>query len=104
MGWRIFYDDGSTFGNEDGGPADAPTHGVIAVVAVLEDDGVPRVMHQSDLYWWRDGVWWAGDTFGFLDQAGRFGATWVKQGRSVLPNDYQEIMSRAVALSDDWRG
>lgn len=100
--WVIFYDDHSTFADEDGTPAEAPAHGVIVVVVDMGTNGV-RVLHQSDFYWWRNETWWAGDVFGFLDQAGRFGATWPKQGRTVLPNDYQEIMARAVDLSNEWR-
>lgn len=103
MRWCVFYDDHSTFSNEDGGPADAPAHGVIVVVVDMGDNGV-RAIHGADFYWWRGDTWWGGDLTGFLDQSAKFGATWVKQGRMILPNDWQEIKTRAVDLYDEWRG
>ena len=100
MHWMIFYGDGSTFCHEDGSPSDAPAYGVICIV---QDALRPsQVLHQVDFYWWRDDRWTGGDIFGFIDQAANFGATWVKQGRTIRSDDYQEIMSRAIALKNEW--
>ena len=100
MRWCIFYSNGLTFCEAQGDAKDAPPVGVIAVVQ--DHIQPPQVLHQSDFYWWRDGHWWAGDIFGFLDQAARYGATWVKQGEMIQPPMYQDIMARAVALKDSW--
>jgi len=100
--FALFYADHSVFTHaRNGDHIDAPTHGVIAVVQDVPNYGT-QVMHQADLYWWRDGLWWAGDVLGFVDQAGRFGASWVKQGQTVLPKDYAEIIGSAVALKAQW--
>lgn len=35
--WKVYYDDGATFGSEDGAWADAPSEGVLAVVERIGD-------------------------------------------------------------------
>ena len=98
--WCIFYADGSAFISSAGKPEEAPTHGVISIVQKLSNH--VQVLHQADLYWWRDGMWWAGDVLGFVDQAGVFGATWVKQGRTVKSEVYSEIIGKAITLKEKW--
>ena len=102
MYWCIFYGNGSTFTSERGKPQDAPHLGVVAIVQTHIQP--PQVLHQTDFYWWRDGYWWAGDIFGFLDQAARYGATWVKQGEMIRADRYKEILGRAVALKEEISG
>lgn len=105
MRWCIFYDDGSTFSNEEGNPEDAPVFGV--QVIVQDWCQPPQVIHKTDFYWWRpdDERWAAGDIFGFIDQSANFGATWVKQGRTIYGKNrdaFKEINARAVKLHDEW--
>ena len=99
--WCIFYADGSTFSFEDGLPEAAPYVGVIAIVCDVEDHGV-QIHHQADFYWRRENTWQAGDIHGLVDQSARFGATWVKQGQTVHPVEYAEIIGAAATLKEEW--
>lgn len=58
-GWRILYTDGAAYTSADGNWSDAPTKGVVAVVAYVggqyqTPEGVRdyrEVLHSQDLYW-----------------------------------------------------
>ena len=54
--WIIFYDDGSSFTNEDGLPESAPKDGV--QIIGTRDIGVGvRWRQNTDHYCWQDGTW-----------------------------------------------
>lgn len=99
MKWRIFYSDGSSFGYEDGEPKAAPFLGAIAVV---QDDPL-QFIHKCDFYWWSRNMWWGGDITGFLDQSARYGATWVKNGETLRPEDFMEINARALEVYQEYK-
>ena len=106
MRWCIFYGDGSTFSHEQGEPKDAPAFDV--QVIVQDWCQPPQVLHKVDLYWWRpdDERWAGGELLGFIDQSACFGATWVKQGRTIYSRDrdaFVEINTRAVELHNEWK-
>lgn len=104
--WRIYYDDGTSFSNQEGNPESAPVVGVIALnQATPTDEHRPFETHFSaDWYWWdpRRNRWGSGDTHGFLDNAMRLGAVWPKQGRWVPDAEYQLLLGRAQRDSDFW--
>lgn len=49
--WIIFYEDGSTFSSDDGGPGDAPSDGVI-VIAYQNINVGRMLLHSADYYAW----------------------------------------------------
>ncbi len=50
--WKIFYSDGSTFSNDQGGVEDAPSFGV-QVILVKDKNVGRRILRLSDYYLWR---------------------------------------------------
>ncbi len=44
INWRIYYDDESTYSNEDGEWVDAPKHGVVVVVVAMPDPHWARII------------------------------------------------------------
>lgn len=95
MRWKIFYDGGYTFSDEQGKPEDMPAFGVVCIVCA--DDLVGRmILHKFDWYYWTDGGWQGGDIYGLLDRLlHRLPTVAVCQGRTVPNAVYQEIMGRA---------
>jgi hypothetical protein len=94
--WVIFYDDGTTFSDEDGGPEQAPGLGVVCI-ACRASNGTP---HKFDWYYWhsKHGQWWGADIHGLLyqlcsDRGGHIRA--VKQGAMVTTEEYQRCMALA---------
>lgn len=81
-GWLIWYDDGSSFSNEDGPPHAAPRTGV-QIVAV-EHTSVGRLLwHSSDFYCWQD-EWVPRSLLGLMDYLREPGAEKiVLQGRGI---------------------
>ena len=94
--WKIYYGDGSTFSNKHGGPEQAPTTNVIAI-AHYDEDGRRKVASSADYYWF-DGIWHGGDSFGLWDYLSRGGWCTVKFGRLVSDKAWHEVM--AVATSE----
>lgn len=95
--WRVYYDDGFTFSNEDGVPEQAPAFGVICIVSI--DDLVGRViLHRRDWYYWSPKTegWWGGDIHGLLDRLlHRIPTDAVCQGRTISDEAYRDIMAAA---------
>lgn len=96
MEWRIFYDDGSTFSDEDGTPEQAPARGVIAIVC---RDPVARwvVCSRFDYYVWR-GEWFGVDIFGLFDYLVDPGWKGVTFGRTIANEEFRKIHTRACDL------
>lgn len=100
--WRIFYDNGTTFGSGDGPPSEAPVLGVVAIVQRVVGELRPQVLHQVDFYWWLpEGCWRGGDWMGLVDNTA-LGATWTKAGRTIRTETYRAILGAAVELSHEW--
>lgn len=118
--WKIFYDDGTVWTNEDGPWQEAPHRGV--QVLVHRDTRVgprdPRYVgaltNTGDYYvWWPGQEWpWGCDVAGLLDYLVEVGATdetarladfsiaflrehGVKLGRSIGDNEFKAIFERA---------
>lgn len=99
--WRVYYDDGSTFDNLKGGPADAPALGVIAINCADADVGF-WTARAADFYCYSETqftpLWEGMDMFGLWDYLASPGLKRVLFGRTI-PNDrYEQILH--VALRD----
>jgi hypothetical protein len=94
--WRIFYDDGSTFDNEQGAPYDAPGLGVICIVKMDTQSG-RGILSGFDYYLYIDIEWMGADLFGLLDHVlNRFAhLRGVCAGRTIDNGTYQLILRRA---------
>lgn len=55
MIWTVFYHDGSTFSDEDGGPDEAPAVGVIAIVQYNRATGY-QILADDDYFVWKETV------------------------------------------------
>lgn len=116
--WKVYYADGSTFSNEDGGPGDAPSTGVLSIRQRLDcdhhkdqwlkaegrhnSDGrvVLVLLENSNWYFWADGHWFRTDLLGFLDQAMHCGARYLKQGRYVTHEAWERAMMQVQSDPD----
>jgi len=63
VSWKIYYPDGVEFSSEDGGPEDAPAHGVL-VICMSDPDNGRRFQCSSDYYIWAKDEWWGVDRGG----------------------------------------
>lgn len=92
--WRIYYGDKSTFDSSMGGPADAPSTGVICIVQDNKYHGFV-VTAFKDFYWRENDEWWGSDQAGFWQYMFEPGTKVVKFGVSVPTELFTEIMSQA---------
>lgn len=72
--WKLYYEDGTTYGDEDGIHKDAPFFGVIGAVCDTDE-------------------WHSVDFAGLLDYLQQVGI--VKLGRLTSNKNYHEIMTKA---------
>lgn len=92
--WRIHYDDGSTYSDQDGPPELAPVDGVV-VVARIDVDVGRELLHLKDYYYWERDRWWGCDLFGMWDYLRRPGWKKVIAGRNTEHANYSAIFERA---------
>lgn len=98
MRWRIYYADGSTFSNEDGGPHDAPYYGVQAVCQPEPDVGL-ETLHAFDYYTYAKGRWYGlSGHDGLVDHVTAYAPQIMALvvGRQIQRQQYQAIMRRAL--------
>ena len=96
MKWKIFYEDGTTFTDQDGTPFEAPTSGVLVVICENDEVGRVLVYGQSYYFWWQEhGQWWAGNIIGMFDYLNRPGAKKVLFGREVPGKDWNKAIDEA---------
>jgi hypothetical protein len=97
MIWRIYYSSGDTFDSNQGKPEDAPSFGIICIVAI--NDLVGRsILHRRDWYWWEsdEETWSGGDIYGLLDRLlHRLPTEAIGQGRTVPTKAFSDIMGQA---------
>lgn len=96
MRWRIYYDDGTTFGSDDGTPFDAPSAGVVIVAQRLPGQD-RELMHGKDYFYWREDIGWNGcDLGGLWDYLllSR-GPKAVLAGRSIRTDAFWRIVGTA---------
>ncbi|HSH00477.1 MAG TPA: hypothetical protein VLB27_10525 [candidate division Zixibacteria bacterium] len=99
--WRIYYDDGSTFSDEDGGPEAAPSEGFVCAVG-YDERGQRYIMHGWDFYQWDDEgkQWWGMDRYGLHDRLRRNLVFAYKEGRTVTRTQFEALIARAHADAD----
>ena len=90
--WKIYYDNNTTFSNEDGTQEQAPGLGVVCIINV----NAGQTVGMYDWYYWHDKhqEWWGADIHGLLyqlfnDRSGYIKA--VKQGAMVSDEEYKTI-------------
>lgn len=107
MNWRIYYDDGSTYSDDDGPVENAPCDGVIVVAQRDLDVGVERLFFKH-FYAWSDGRWLGlGDQrapsdghWGLFDYLRRPGWKKFVAGRTVPFAVFSSVLERAMSDSD----
>ena len=94
--WRIYYDDGSTFDSNQGGPQDAPSLGFICAVG-YDEGGQRYIMHGWDHYCWdvETEQWWGMDYVGLFDRLVHNKVFAYKMGRTVTKTLFRELMHKA---------
>lgn len=110
--WRIYYEDGTSFDSDQGGPGDAPAMGVLSIqqrahcahhpvewmkAETTLNTAMPvQMLEAANYYWWRDDTasWYRGDLMGFMDQAAHCGARWLKVGRCADHATWERTMMR----------
>ena len=92
--WRIWYDNRTTFSDQDGAPEMAPGRGVICIVQDSERTGRVK-LSGADYYIWKENQWFRADLFGLWDYLEGVGWKCVKFGRSIDRARYNEIMRAA---------
>lgn len=95
MDWRIYYGDGSTFDNENGGPEMAPCGRVICV-SFYDEDNRRKICHYADYYIWDGKRWFSASDSGFWQYMGEPGFKVVKFGREIGDLAYRAVMSKAM--------
>lgn len=95
MKWKIYYDDGSTFSDEDGRVYDAPALGV-QVIAQEDPDVGRQLFWEIDFYWYSEHGWFGGDVFGLWDYLATPGPKVVKFGRYVPRADFLRAYHKAL--------
>ena len=97
--WKVFYDDGSTFGNADGPPELAPTRGVQGIIQVDVEHG-SRIEKSNDYYVWWENEWRGLDIFGLWDYLTQPGYSLVIFGRLISHIEYRKLLQTII---DDYQ-
>ncbi|MHA2066384.1 MAG: hypothetical protein ACXABY_18590 [Candidatus Thorarchaeota archaeon] len=91
MRWKIYYDDGTTFSNEEGTPESAPLDGVLCIV---EKQDQVQVYYGFDFYYWT-GENWAAGYQAALERWLRGVLPDLKYGRWTRTSIYKQAMKAA---------
>jgi hypothetical protein len=97
--WIIFYEDGSTFSNEDGLPSEAPPLGVMVLLQRSAQDRIVLYTQKDYYCWgWRDSNEWVNcEPAGFWDymfhHTGEQKA--VLFGRWTTDDNYMKVWNEA---------
>lgn len=93
--WRIYYDDGTVFTNEDGTPWEAPRTGV-QVIAQPNPTVGWYILHSADSYYWeedREG-WSKADEYTKWDHLVRAYTPLLIFGRQISDESYRIILKK----------
>ena len=99
MNWRIYYDDGSTYSDEEGPAELAYPWGVVSVVTrdPKDEREVTSVQGTGFDYFVFDGQeWWGVDFIGLVDRLASRTAEVVCFGRTINTTDYENIIAKSV--------
>lgn len=93
--WRIYYGDGTVY--DPGNPFDAPAQNVQMIANGDRNHGW-SLARSNDYYWYEEDLdeWNGGDIFGLWDYLTRPGHKKVLFGRTILTEEFQAILTRAV--------
>jgi hypothetical protein len=99
--WRVYYDDGSTFDDTMGSPADSVGWGVVATVSTHPAEG-KTFQSMADYYVFDPRAGWVGtDLCGLFDRLGnRVPMEAVCFGRMIPNEDYARIHRQALEDPD----
>lgn len=101
MQWRIYYEDGSTFSDEDGTPWDAPREGVEVIQHPEGKEGKWSLMGHSDYYVWEpercDWGWNWCNLYDLRRYLVRCKHPLVLHGAMIRSSQFTEIEKRALA-------
>ena len=97
--WRLYYDDGSSFGETDGAPHESPPWGAIAVARpgrILAGVNCDFFVYREDLEAWLE----VGSS-GLVDHLAHFAnlITCVRPGRWVPDDEFKDLVRR---IRKDW--
>ena len=100
MRWKIYYADGSTYADSDGGIENAPGRGVV-VIAQEDRECGRHILHMKDFYYWEpsESRWYGADVFGRDDYLDRPGWRKLVAGRNTTDENYRRLF--ALAAFDD---
>lgn len=95
--WKIWYDGGGTYCDEDGPPEDAPCRGVL-IIAQYDNHTNYSFCRSNDFYIFSEkmGGWQGVDWFGLFDYLIEPGFKIVKFGRTVDNREYMDIIHKAM--------
>jgi len=98
MQWCIYYEDGSTFSDEDGAPHESPVWGCVALAQPALDSS-DKIMVNADYYLWRPdrNLWYQCGVDGLDDHICHFGhlIECVRKTRYIPTIDFREIWKQA---------
>ena len=95
MKWRLYYDDGTTFSDEDGKWDDAPMDGVQGVVITDKETG-RKVIQAKDFYFMKD------DSINFTDDLNPLlrQLKFIKFGRWMPNKEWKGTLKKMIEDSD----
>lgn len=96
--WRIYYDDGRSYGSDDGSWSDAPVEGVLAVVELVDDK--LTVHSGADFYQLEDESIVMRDDCTLLHAIGLVEMTPIKFGRYTSAKKMAAVFER---IRQEWR-
>ncbi len=88
--WKIFYDDGSTFSNDDGLAEEAPVDGILAIVERRQNNTVMN-HHAKEYYYWTGENWVSGGV-GAMERWMRKELPALKYGRWTKESIWQKVI------------
>lgn len=92
--WKVYYSDGSTYSDLDGGPEQAPKTGV---AILLQENPVVghKIEYGLDFYCFWGTHWRASDNFGLWDYLSQPGYKVVLFGRWVNNDEFKSLVDKA---------
>lgn len=93
--WRIYYDNGEVFTDDDGSPWEAPRTGVIAITQPNERVGW-HVLYSADAYYFEDERegWNKADEYTKWDHLCRAKYPLLVFGRMMASSEYETLLRR----------
>jgi len=98
MRWKLYYNDGSSFSDEDGAPNDSPPFGAVFVCQPNHSGrdliwGTDYLIHRTDV-----DAWMGTDLVGLIDQLSHFAPyiDCVRAGREMVTPAFKALMHEAA--------